>query len=145
MPWAGEADDILNRTVAAGHCGSASSKTALGLARLLYADSDNRVSVSGLTSTSNVKFVTGLDACHSVLAYEDLDGIAADASSVVDDMAGDKTLTAAVHRRMGDQLRQSIKVGATHWEAAGGNDESLPGPEPAFFFAPVQIARRDAQ
>lgn len=125
--------------------GSASSKTALGLARLLHADSDSGVSVCGLTSASNVDFVTGLNACHSVLSYGDVNRIPAETPAVFVDMAGDETLTAAVHSRMGDQLRQSIKVGATHWEATGGNDEALPGPEPAFFFAPAQISRRDEQ
>jgi len=125
--------------------GSASSKTALGLAHLLHADSDSCASVCGLTSAVNADFVTALNAYDSVLTYGDLAGVAADAPAVFVDMAGDRTLTAAVHSRMGDQLRQSIKVGATHWEAAGGNDEALPGPGPAFFFAPAQIARRDAQ
>lgn len=125
--------------------GSASSKTAFGLARLLYVNAPNRVSVCGLTARSNVAFVSGLGACHTVLAYDDMDRLAVDAAAVFVDMAGDKALTAAVHARLGDQLRQSIKVGATHWEAAAGGEEFLAGPEPGFFFAPAQITRRDEQ
>ena len=129
--------------------GSASSKTAFGLARLLYSDSDSDsgrgVSVCGLTSASNVDFAATLDAYHSVLPYEDVDRVAADAPAVFVDMAGDAALTAAVHQRLGDQLVQSIKVGATHWEAPGAGDEALPGPAPAFFFAPAHIARRDKE
>ncbi len=125
--------------------GSASSKTAFGLARLLHADSDSGVAVCGLTSASNRDFVAGLDAYHAALAYEDVRQIDADRPAVFVDMAGDAALTAAVHGHLGDGLQQSIRVGATHWEAAGAADEVLPGPEPAFFFAPAQIARRDEQ
>lgn len=125
--------------------GSASSKTAFGLARLLYADSDNSVTVCGLTSAANIEFVAGLDACDSVLAYEEVDQLAADVPAVFVDMAGDSGLTTAVHVQMGDTLQQSIKVGATHWEATSGSVDGLPGPVPTFFFAPAHIARRDEQ
>lgn len=123
--------------------GSASSKTAIGLAQLLHAD--GKVTVCGLTSTPNCEFVSSLNVCHSVLAYDDVDRLAVDLPSVFVDMAGNAALTAAVHEHMRGSLRQSIRVGATHWEAAPGESSSLPGPEPAFFFAPAQIARRDAQ
>ena len=33
---------------------------------------------------------------------------------------------------------------ATHWEEMGGAPADLPGPTPAFFFAPSQIAKRSA-
>lgn len=125
--------------------GSASSKTAFGLARLLYADSDSAVTVCGLTSATNRDFVAGLNAYHATLAYEDICEIDTERPAVFVDMAGDAGLTAAVHRQLGDQLRQSIKVGATHWEASSVAGEALPGPEPAFFFAPAHIARRDEQ
>jgi hypothetical protein len=38
-------------------------------------------------------------------------------------------------------------VGATHWQKFGGEPsaEPLPGPEPEFFFAPAQIAKRDQE
>ena len=123
--------------------GSASSKTAFGLACLLYADGD--VSVCGLTSECNRAFVAGLYCCHSVLSYAEVGKISADHAIIFVDMAGDAQLTAAVHRHLQSQLRQSIKVGATHWEAGDARSSDLPGPAPAFFFAPAQIEKRDAQ
>ena len=73
--------------------GSASSKTAFGLARLLFADSDSGVKVCGLTSQANVDFVAGLEACDSVLAYENVNQLPADVPAVFVDMAGDTELT----------------------------------------------------
>ena len=37
-----------------------------------------------------------------------------------------------------------MAVGVTHWEELGGGGE-LPGPRPAFFFAPDRITRRAAE
>ena len=56
-------------------------------------------------------------------------------------MAGDGAVTGAVHHHFGDRLKHSCRVGATHWEAEPG-PESLPGPAPAFFFAPSQGQKR---
>ena len=50
-------------------------------------------------------------------------------------------LLVAVHRRFGDDLKASILVGGTHWEVPRVQAE-LPGPTPAFFFAPDRIAKR---
>lgn len=47
-----------------------------------------------------------------------------------------------VHNQLGDNLKQSILVGATHHDAGGAPKSSLPGPKPAFFFAPKWIAQR---
>lgn len=126
--------------------GSASSKTGFGLARILFSNSADRILVCGLTSAGNRDFVASLDACHRVLSYEEVDQIASDRPAVFVDMAGDAGLTMTIHRHLGDRLRQSIKVGATHWEAGGAPaDTELPGPAPAFFFAPGHMARRDEQ
>lgn len=49
-----------------------------------------------------------------------------------------------VHEHFGDALRHSALVGATHWQGRAGADRStLPGPEPALFFAPSQIQKRN--
>jgi hypothetical protein len=57
------------------------------------------------------------------------------------DMAGDGSVTAAVHRRLGDALKYDCTIGATHWSAER-RTEDLPGPKPEFFFAPAQIVKR---
>jgi hypothetical protein len=33
-------------------------------------------------------------------------------------------------------------VGVTHWEELGSGDGELPGPTPAFFFAPDRVVKR---
>jgi hypothetical protein len=58
------------------------------------------------------------------------------------DMAGNAELKSALHHHFGDQMKYSCSVGATHWEATGGDGEVLPGAQTEFFFAPGQIAKR---
>jgi hypothetical protein len=60
------------------------------------------------------------------------------------DMAGDGAVTAAIHRHFGDALAYDCTIGATHWSAER-NDADLPGPKPAFFFAPGQIVKRSKE
>jgi hypothetical protein len=57
------------------------------------------------------------------------------------DFAGDAAVLGGVHNRFRDELAASILVGGTHWEAPRGGGE-LPGPKPAFFFAPDRVAKR---
>ena len=61
-------------------------------------------------------------------------------------MAGDPQLRQSVHEALGEHLLHSAVVGAAHaaarptWRAA----TRLPGPRPAFFFAPDQMRKRNA-
>jgi hypothetical protein len=127
--------------------GSASSKTAFGLASLLHGSDDCKASVVGLTSPGNRAFVEGLGFYDQVICYGDEAEIAGTARSVYVDMSGDSDLTARVHGLLGDGLAYSCAVGATHWQKFGGEPAggALPGPEPEFFFAPAQIAKRDQE
>jgi Protein of unknown function (DUF2855) len=59
-------------------------------------------------------------------------------------MAGDGRVLAAVHHHLGDSLRTSCLVGATHWEQTAPAAEQLPGPTPSFFFAPDRVQKRRA-
>jgi hypothetical protein len=123
---------------------SASSKTALGLAWLLHARRD-RPRVVGLTSAGNRPFVEGLALYDQVLTYDDLSALDALASAVAVDFAGRDALTAEVHRRLGDRLKLSLKVGVTHWEADRGGAAPEHGPAPAWFFAPDRMKARSAE
>ena len=38
-----------------------------------------------------------------------------------------------------------MTVGGTHWTAPSTDDGPLPGPAPAFFFAPAQISKRSKE
>jgi hypothetical protein len=129
---------------------SASSKTAMGTAYLARQRSDMRV--VGLTSTANEDFVRSLGCYHQVITYDRIDeqlaeviagGADAGAIAYVD-IAGNQTVTRAVHAVLGDQLQQSLVVGGTHWDAnvENASDAVMSGPKPEFFFAPTLIAQR---
>lgn len=121
---------------------SASSKTAIALGFLASRRKAQRV--VGLTSARNRAFVASLGCWDAVLTYDEVGTLPADVPAAFVDHAGNKQLVAAVHERLGDQLTYSGIVGATHWER-GGRNRNLPGPEPAFFFAPTQMEKRLAE
>jgi hypothetical protein len=125
---------------------SASSKTSIGLAHLLHERGQGAPAVVGLTAAANVAFVSALGCYDSVVAYDDIGELSLEPSVLVD-MAGSASVRAAVHQRLGSQLRHSAAVGATHWQDAtvGGGDQRLPGPAPAMFFAPSQAQKRIKQ
>lgn len=124
--------------------GSASSKTGGGMARLLKHDPEIAAEVVGLTSPGNVAFVEAVDACDSIVTYDNVDQLDTSKPAVFVDMSGNGQLTAQLHNAFGDNLKASIVVGVTHWEA-GRVDAPLPGPKPEMFFAPSQIVKRDQQ
>jgi hypothetical protein len=121
---------------------SASSKTAIALAFLV--SRSVRARVVGLTSPRNADFVRGLGCYDEVLEYDDLTLLDPAAPTVYVDMAGNGAVTNALHRHLGDAVRYSCSIGATHWDAAPP-DPDLPGATPEFFFAPAQIRKRSAE
>ncbi len=121
---------------------SASSKTSVGVALCIGRRSAGRPQVVGLTSTTNAPFVRGLRCYDEVATYDAIETLPTRPTVYVD-VAGDGQLLGRVHRRFGDQLRHSSAVGLAHWEAPAA-DSGLPGPRPAFFFAPNQIDKRMA-
>ncbi|PIB96010.1 DUF2855 family protein [Caulobacter sp. X] len=118
---------------------SASSKTAIALAACLK--QRGAVKVVGLTSPRNKAFVEGLGFYDQVVLYDDIASAPIATPAVFVDFAGDSQVLGAVHRRFGDDLAASILVGGTHWEVPRVQAD-LPGPTPAFFFAPDRIAKR---
>ena len=120
---------------------SASAKTAIGAAYLL--SRREGVRVVGLTSARNAEFVRGLGCYHQVVTYDALGELPAGEASYVD-IAGDSAVTRAVHEHYADRLRSSMIVGGTHWDGPPPVPGDLPGPAPQFFFAPTQIAKRNA-
>ena len=124
---------------------SASSKTAYGTAFCLAQrrGTTDAVTVVGLTSPANAEFTRALGCYDEVLCYDDIATTLPEVASVYVDFSGDPAVRGAVHRRLGDRLAYSCLVGATHWDALGGDDE-LPGPAPILFFAPDQAGKRIA-
>lgn len=118
---------------------SASSKTAIGAAFLLAARAGLRI--VGLTSEGNSDFVRSLGCYHDTVPYGETDALPA-GDAVYVDVAGNLDVRAAVHDRYGDRLRHSMIVGGTHWDHKTEVNAPVVGPQPAFFFAPSQIAKR---
>ena len=120
---------------------SASSKTAYATAALLAQRPE--VEVIGLTSAANAAFCRSLGVYGRVLAYEDLDTLAAGTPCVYVDFAGNADLRRSVHGRFG-ALAYSCSIGGTHVDQLGGARD-LPGPKPTLFFAPAQVKKRSAE
>jgi Protein of unknown function (DUF2855) len=118
---------------------SASSKTAIAAAFLL-ARRDG-VELIGLTSPRNAEFVEGLGIYGRTVPYEEIGSLDVGPATYVD-IAGDGAVRQAVHSHFGDELVYSMAVGITHWEDLGAGQGELPGPTPAFFFAPSRVEKR---
>lgn len=119
---------------------SASSKTAYGTAFQLAQRPG--IEVIGLTSPANKAFCEGLGCYTRVLTYDQVDQVAADASCVYVDFAGNAALRQQIHTRF-SELKYSCSIGGTHVQELGGAKD-LPGPRATLFFAPAQIKKRNA-
>jgi hypothetical protein len=114
---------------------SASSKTSMSLANVAREKSP-AVKRIGLTSVGNVGFVEASGLYDQVMAYSDVATLA-QAPSVLVDFAGNAALLRSVHETLGEHLKYSCIVGATHVDARGGGGGApIPGPTPTLFFAP---------
>jgi len=118
---------------------SASSKTAIGFARC--ADERSGLEVIGVTSARNHAFTHALGCYDEVVTYDDVGAIPSHAPIVSIDMAGSGPVLAAVHAHLGDALKHSMAIGRSHHDAPP-RAKTLPGPTPAFFFAPTQVKKR---
>lgn len=117
---------------------SASSKTAYGTAAELIKRPG--IEVVGLTSAGNKAFCESLGCYSRVLAYGELEQVAADAACVYVDFAGNAAFRKEVHSRFAN-LKYSCSIGGTHVSELGGGKD-LPGPRPVLFFAPAQVKKR---
>jgi hypothetical protein len=140
-------DDFLadNDDFGAAHVivSSASSKTAAGMALCTSRRAGERPRVTGLTSAGNADFVDRLGVYDDVVAYDAIETIDTSVPTVFVDVAGNPTVTSAVHRHLGDRLTASWGVGFTHG-AAEPTSADTPGPTMQMFFAPSQIEKRHA-
>lgn len=113
---------------------SASSKTAMALAHCTRQSSPGIRRVS-LTSRGNIAFVESTGLYDAVHAYDDVAALG-DGAAVVVDFAGNAQVLYAIHAGLGDALKYSCLVGATHVDGRGEQGDPLPGPQPILFFAP---------
>ncbi len=119
---------------------SASSKTSIGLGYALMND-DNAPTSVGLTSQRNKKFVEKIKVYDSTISYSDIINDLKNVPSVIVDMAGNGELLGDLHGMLGDNMRQTISVGLTHWDTQR-RDSRVIKDRTAFFFAPSRIQQR---
>jgi Protein of unknown function (DUF2855) len=122
---------------------SASSKTAYGTAHALGQAAGPRPEVVGLTSAAHVASTRRLGLYDRVLGYDQIDSLDPGRPTVYVDLSGSAAIRAAVHTRCAG-LRHDCAVGLTHWQDTAGS-QTLPGPDPVFFFAPAELERQVAQ
>ncbi len=114
---------------------SASSKTALGLAFMLYKNKpQNQLNIIGLTSEKNVNFVKIAGFYDSVFIYKEVDQKLTQGATTIVDMAGNEKLLVKIYHVLGDNLKFVSKIGITDWTAAALNSKI---PMAKFFFAPA--------
>lgn len=117
---------------------SASSKTAYGTAHCLPG-----VETIALTSPRHREFVQRLGCYSRTQGYDELEQLPVDEPVVYVDFSGDEALRARVHAHFGQALVHDCFAGSAQ-NTNFLRDTGLPGPAPQFFFAPVQIRKRNA-
>lgn len=120
---------------------SASSKTAYGTAFCLMEKHDVRL--VGLTSTANRPFVESLGCYDESTTYENIGRLAADVPTLYLDFSGNEDLRANIHHHFTDSLVYDCFAGSAQ-NTSFLRDTGLPGPKPEFYFAPVQIRKRNS-
>ena len=121
---------------------SASSKTAIGLGFALKQRAV-RPETIGLTSAANVDPLAAQGIYDRVIGYDQIMTLNASTPAALVDMAGNGAVTRVVHSHFGNNLKASIIVGKSHWDAQA-DAEGLPGPERQGFFAPGRSQKRIA-
>jgi hypothetical protein len=127
---------------------SASSKTAYGTAFCLQqpaltgAADGAAVERIALTSGRNLAFVDQLGCYGRVLDYGALATLDAGLPTLYVDFSGDEALRERIHRHFGAALVHDCYAGSAQ-NPSFLRETSMPGPAPQFFFAPVQIAKRN--
>jgi Protein of unknown function (DUF2855) len=128
---------------------SASSKTSIGFAFLLYQYNNQqkldgaKIHTVGLTSAQNQAFVESLRIYDRVILYDNLEQqLHATVPSCFVDMAGNTHVTTRLHRHLQANMKYTCLVGAAHVGQGGKPSQKLPGARPKFFFAPSWTAQR---
>ena len=118
---------------------SASSKTSIGLGYAIDADPEAPTSI-GITSERNLDKVEQLGIYDQCVSYDMISGIDADIPTAIVDMSGNSSVLAALHTRLGANMKFTHNVGLTHWPQAKAH-EGIIRERSAFFFAPDHIQK----
>lgn len=122
---------------------SASSKTAYGTAFCLEAGEGRGIACLGLTSGRNERFVRDLGCYDDVARYDDIEKLDQTIPTLYVDFSGDEALRSRIHHHFGAALVYDCYAGSAA-NTAFLKAQDLPGPPPQFYFAPVQIKKRNA-
>jgi hypothetical protein len=122
--------------------GGCSSKTGMGLAKLLHDSAAPRPEVVGIASERSRSFLEDLGVCDRVVLYGEVAAMDPSTPTVFVDMSGEGALVSTVHATLAGQLKASVAIGATHWSAERHRNASG-GVAHDFFFAPAHFAKRD--
>lgn len=120
---------------------SASSKTASSTAFCLQGNSS--IQVVGMTSEGNHNFVKRLGCYQEVFNYSQLEQQPNNEKTLYIDFSGEIALRQRIHEHYGDALVYDCFAGSTQ-NTVFLADTDLPGPKPVFYFAPVQIRKRNS-
>lgn len=119
---------------------SASSKTSLGLAYGLYND-DSAPANIGITSARNLEFVNSLGYYDDAFTYDHIESLKNVPTAIVD-MSGNTDVAQKIRARLGENMKQWISVGITHWEDRDPASAPSQDDRTAMFFAPSHIQKR---
>ena len=106
---------------------SASSKTSIGLAYGLDM-AENAPSTVAVTSAGNRNFVASLQLYSTTVTYDDVTAIDAAVPAVIVDMSGNDRALSSLADHLGDNMRQCVRVGVTHHDAATGEAKTFGTP-----------------
>lgn len=121
---------------------SASSKTAYGTAVCLEKFPD--IERIALTSAGNKTFVEALGCYERTVSYAELASLANDRPTLYVDFSGDLVLRDRVHQHFAGQLVYSCFAGSAQ-STGEAQLSAIVGPQPVFFFAPIQLRKRNAE
>lgn len=117
---------------------SASSRTALGIARALQS-AHCTVPMIGVTSAANRDFVEARRVFEMVFDYDQASELPVRPTIIID-LSGSHTVLQRLHAHLDGAILRSIRVGDT--SQAGKPVGRIAGPEPILFFAPDEIRGR---
>ncbi|QJI39744.1 DUF2855 family protein [Pseudomonas sp. ADAK2] len=121
---------------------SASSKTAFGTAMCL--ENSPGLERIALTSADNKAFVETLGCYERTVSYAELESLPNDRPTLYVDFSGDLKLRDRVHQHFAARLVYSCFAGSAQ-STDKAQLTAISGPQPVFFFAPIQIRKRNAE
>lgn len=112
---------------------SASSKTALGIAYMLFSNKEQHgKKIIGLTSSKNKVFLQETGLYDQIFSYDELDNIPSLKTTMVD-LGGNIELLLKINNQLNEHLRFTSLIGLADWKSAGDMKQV---PNSKFFFAP---------